>query len=74
MLRPLSGKWRATWCVLTATHIEWYGVEKEKVREVVTTSQAQHTQKVGGKKVPAGRIELVRGVTCEWVDEGTPVE
>eukprot|EP00037_Helgoeca_nana_P024030 m.252364 g.252364 ORF g.252364 m.252364 type:complete len:397 (-) comp26514_c2_seq5:1071-2261(-) len=75
MLRPMSAKWKPTWCVLRGRDVEFYGTEKERVREVRKTAQDTHvTRKVGSKAVFAGKISLVSGVTCEWVNEGDIIE
>ena len=75
MLRPLSAKWKPTWCVLRGHDIEFYGTERERVREVRTTAHdIQVTKKATGKAVLAGKIALVPGVKCEWVPEGSNIE
>lgn len=75
MLRPMSGKWKPTWCVLRGNDIEFYGTERERVREVRTTSQDTHvTKKASGKAVFAGKITLVPGVSCKWAADRESVE
>eukprot|EP00041_Stephanoeca_diplocostata_P026853 m.731625 g.731625 ORF g.731625 m.731625 type:complete len:193 (+) comp23060_c0_seq17:527-1105(+) len=73
MLRPSSGKWRETWCILRGNQLQFSGTEKERVRCVVGGSSARTTKKFG-KHVFAGTIVLNRGVKLCHAAAGSTVD
>ena len=75
MLRPLSGKWRSTWCTVSEGQFEYQSTERESRRgieeeaggELVTVKTAWR------KRFISGTVQLL-GATVQRVPAGAAVE
>lgn len=76
MLRPSSGKWRETWCVLSGDEIQFCGTEKERIVNLTASSSLcdqLKAEKGHGKWFVSGKIKLDPDVVCVNVEEGSTV-